>query len=278
MKKLLILPLVAALLIGCGDNGEQKAAQRLDTARQAMNAGNYSAAKIEIDSVKILYPKAFEARKAGIRLMQEVELAEQVRTLAYLDSTLQARHEAFEAIKSRFVLEKDAEYQDVGNYLWPTQTVEKNLHRSFLRFQVDERGVMSMTSVYCGARNINHTAVKVTAPDNTYAQTPASTDSYQTTDLGEKIEKADYRLGKDGGVIGFVYLNRDNNIRVTFLGDRNFATTMLPADRRAAAKLYELSQILSSIEELKQQQKEANLKTEFIKRNMERSSQADSIK
>ncbi len=31
---------------------------------------------------------------------------------------------------------------------------------------------MSMTSIYCGAHNIHHVAVKVTAPDGSFAETP----------------------------------------------------------------------------------------------------------
>lgn len=48
---------------------------------------------------------------------------------------------------------------------------------------------MSMTSIYCGPSNIHHISVKVIAPDGSFAETPASKDSYETTDLGEKIEK-----------------------------------------------------------------------------------------
>ena len=70
------------------------------------------------------------------------------KTLAYLDNAFQAKTEEFNAIKDKFKLEKDAEYQQVGNYLWPTQTIEKNMHRSYLRFQVNEQGIMSMTSIY----------------------------------------------------------------------------------------------------------------------------------
>ncbi|KAA6305470.1 hypothetical protein EZS27_042878, partial [termite gut metagenome] len=64
-----------------------------------------------------------------------------------------------------------------------------------------------MTSIYCGANYIHHTGVKVIAPDGSFAETPVSEDRYETSDLGVKIEKADYPLGKDGNVIGFIYLN-----------------------------------------------------------------------
>ena len=53
--------------------------------------------------------------------------------------------------------------------------------------------------------------------------------------MNEKIEKADYKLGEDGNVIEFLNLNKDKNIRVEFIGDRRYTTTMSPTDRQAVA-------------------------------------------
>lgn len=225
MKKLIVGLCATLVLASCGNDAEKKANERLITARTAFEQGDYNEAKLQIDSIKILYPKAFDARREGISLMQQIELKEQQQSLVYLDSILQTKQKEFESIKNKYVLEKDAEYQQTGNYFWPTQTVEKNLHRSFLRFQVNEQGVMSMTSIYCGGSNLHHFAVKVIAPDGSFAETPASKDSYETTDLGEKIEKADYKMGADGNVMGFLYLNRDKNIKVEYIGDRKYTTT-----------------------------------------------------
>ena len=269
MKKLIIFFCGTLALTACGNGIEKKANEKLTVARAAYERGDYEEAKLQIDSIKILYPKAFEARKAGQELMLDVELKAQQKILAYLDSALQSKQEAFDAIKDKYTLEKDAEYQQVGNYIWPTQAIEKNLHRSFLRFQVNEQGIMSMTSIYCGPHNIHHLAVKVTAPDGSFAETPASKDSYETTDLGEKIEKADYKLGEDGNVIAFLNLNKDKNIRVHYLGERSYATVMTPNDRKAVAAVYELAQLLSSITEIKKNMEEANLKIEFVKRKMQ---------
>ncbi|WP_418696334.1 hypothetical protein [Bacteroides sp.] len=268
MKKVILLACLCGTLFACGDV-EKKAGEKLQAARQAFELGNYSEAKMQIDSIKILYPKAFETRRAGIGLMQEVELKEQEKSLAYLDSMLQVKQAEFDAVKGKYTFEKDAEYQKIGHYLHPSQVLEKNLHRSYLRFQVDETGVMSMTSIYCGSHNIHHVAVKVTAPDGSFAETPASKDSYETTDLGEKIEKADYKLGEDGNVMGFLYLNKDKNIKVNYQGERPYSTNMTPADRQALASVYELAQLLSSMTEIKKNMEEANLKIEFVKKKME---------
>ena len=268
MKKVILLACLCCTLFSCEDV-EKKAGEKLQAAREAFELGNYNEAKILIDSIKMLYPKAFETRRAGIGLMQEVELKEQEKSLVYLDSMLQAKQKDFDAIKGKYTFEKDAEYQNIGNYLHPSQVIEKNLHRSFLRFQVDENGVMSMTSIYWGAHNIHHVAVKVTAPDGSFAETPAAKDSYETTDLGEKIEKADFKLGEDGNVMGFLYLNKDKNIKVNYQGERPYSITMTAADRQALASVYELAQLLSSMTEIKKNMEEANLKIEFVKKKME---------
>lgn len=274
MKKAVFLACLCCTLFSCS-NVEKKAGEKLRAAREAFQRGDYSEAKIQIDSIKILYPKAFETRREGIGLMQQVELKEQEKTLVYLDSMLQDKQKEVDALKKNYTFEKDAEYQRTGNYLHPSQVIEKNLHRSYLRFQVDETGVMSMTSIYCGPHNIHHLAVKVTAPDGSFAETPASKDSYETADLGEKIEKADYKLGEDGNVIAFLNLNKDKNIRVNYLGERSYATVMTSNDRKAVAAVYELAQLLSSITEIKREMEEANLKIEFVKRKIQERASKD---
>lgn len=269
MKKAGLTTLVlAALLTACGSD-DRKAGELFQRAELSFADGDYSLAKLQIDSIRTLYPKAFDVRKSAVRLMQQVDLKEQQKTLVYLDSVMAVKQAELDSIKGRFVLEKDTAYQEVGNYFYPTQVVEKNIGRSFLRGQVNELGEMSLTSIYCAGGNIHHTAVKVTAGD-LFAETPASLDSYETTDLEKAIEKADYKLGNDGGVIAFLVANRDKkNIRLEFIGDRNYKTVMQPNDVKAIAELSELARILTGIEEIKKEQKEANLKIQFVTRKIE---------
>lgn len=260
--------LALTVLSGCGDGGEKEAQKRLQKAEIALQQDNFSEAKLQIDSIKVLYPKAFEARKQGIRLMQQVDLKEQQKTLVYLDSMMQVKQLQFDSIKGNFVLEKDTAYQEVGNWFYSTQIVEKNIGRSFLRAQVNELGEMSLTSIYCAGGKLNHTSVKVSVGD-TFAETPMAKDSYVTTDLGRTIEKADYKVGEDGGVAGFVVANQDKNIQLQFVGDKTYRTTLQKNDRKAIVELMELSRILSGMEEIRKQQKEANLKIQFVTRKME---------
>lgn len=269
MKKIGLSAMLAlTILAGCGDGGEKQAQLHLQRAEAALALDNFNEAKLQIDSIKILYPKAFEARKQGIKLMQQVDLKEQRKTLVYLDSAMQVKQAQLDSIKGNFVFEKDTAYQEIGNYFYPSQIVEKNLGRSFLRGQVSELGEMSLTSIYCAGGRLNHTSVKLSVGD-TFAETPMSKDSYETTDLGRIIEKADYKLGEDGGVIGFIVANQDKNIQLQFIGDKTYRTAMQKNDRKAIVELVELARILSGMEEIRQQQKEANLKIQFVTRKIE---------
>lgn len=267
LNKLIALPLFMALF-SCNSD-EKKAEELFQRAESSFATGDYSLTKLQIDSIRTLYPKAFEVRKAGIKLMQQVDLQEQQKTLVYLDSVMAVKQASLDSIKGNFVLEKDTAYQEVGNYFYPTQTVEKNIGRSFLRGQVNERGEMSITSIYCAGGKLHHRAVKVSV-DDLFAETPISPDCYETTDLGKAIEKADYKLSADGGVIAFITANQDKKrIRLEFIGDRNYKTTMQPNDIKAIAELSRLAQVLSSIEAIKKEQNEANLKIRFVNRKIE---------
>ena len=85
MKKLIILFCGTLALAACGNGLEKKANEKLMVAKAAYERGDYEEAKLQIDSIKILYPKAFETRKAGQALMLDVETKAQQKTLAYLD-------------------------------------------------------------------------------------------------------------------------------------------------------------------------------------------------
>lgn len=269
MKKIGLSAFLAlAFIAGCSDGGEKQAQLHLQKAETALSEENFSEAKLQIDSIKMLYPKAFEARKQGIKLMQQVDLKEQTKTLVYLDSVMLVKKAQLDSIKGNFVFEKDTLYQDIGNYFYPTQTVEKSLGRSFLRGQVNELGEMSLTSIYCAGGQLNHTSVKVSVGD-LFAETLMAKDSYQTTDLGRVIEKADYKLGEDGGVVGFIVANQDKNIQLQFIGDKTYRTAMPKNDRKAIAELTELARILSGMEEIRKQQKESSLKIQFVTRKIE---------
>lgn len=270
MKRFLTLTTaISALffLASCNDSNQQ-AQEKLAEARLAFESSQFDKAKQLIDSIKILYPKAFETRHESLKLQQDVDLKQNQVAVDSLNEVIASLQEKIDAAASKLTFEKDAEYQQTGNYMASSQVVEKNLHRSFLRFQTDEAGNLSMTSIYCGASSIHHTAVKVSAPNGSSAQTPPSRDSYETTDMGEHIEKADYKYAEDGGVIDFICTNKDKELKVTFIGDRSNNTVMKATDKQAAVSILQLAELLKAREEASKVREEAQLRIRFVEKKI----------
>jgi len=272
MKKTLIILAIIALAASCKENVEKLASKHLDNAKEAFSIGNYNLAKQEIDSIKILYPKAFETRKQGIRLMQQVEEAEQLRALEYEDSMIVAATAAFEKIKADYVFEKDERYQDVGLYTIKSQAPTRNIDRTYIRAQVDEQGKMTLISSYSGSSYLHHDWLKLSVDDK-YVDTPVSNDRHEFKDLDVCYERVSFLNGNDGGAAAFISANKDADIRFTLYRQtgpdssrpvyRNLKMTK--DDRYAIAKLYDLSQILLALEEHKNLRAEAERHLMFIR-------------
>ncbi len=284
MKKVLTLLALAVITVSCGENIEKLAGKHLDNAKEAFSMGKYNIAKQEIDSIRILYPKAFETRRQGIRLMQQVEEAEQMRTIEYEDSIIALITEAFEKIKGDYVFEKDEQYQDLGLYTIKSQAVTRNIDRTYIRASVDELGRMTLVSSYRGSSYIHHDWLKLSVGDK-YIDTPESRDRHEFTDLGVCYERLSFINGNDGGAAAFISANKDADITYTLYrktGPDSSRTVyrnlkMTKDDRYAIAKLYELSQILLSLTEHKNLRDEAERHLMFIRSKIKDGSAQDTI-
>ena len=284
MKKLLGLLVLSTLVISCGESIEQKAEHHLDNAKEAFSIGNYNVAKQEIDSIKILYPKAFEARRQGIRLMQQIEEAEQMRIIEYEDSMVAVAQAAFDKIKAGYAFEKDERYQDIGLYTIKSQAPQRNTDRTYIRAQVDELGRMTLISSYRGSSYIHHDWLKLSVGE-VYVDTPESKDRHEFTDLGVYYEWLSFINGNDGGAAAFISANKDADIRYTLYRKagqeesrpvyRNLKLNK--DDRYAIASLYELSQVLLSLNEHKNLRDEAQRHLMFIRSKMKDESAEEGV-
>ena len=276
MKKSLLLLAVMALSVSCGPNVEKLATAHLDNAKELFSIGNYNVAKQEIDSIRILYPKAFEARRQAIKLMQQIEEAEQMRAIEYEDSVIAVATAAFESIKGNFVFEKDDKYQDLGLYTIKSQAPNRNIDRTYIRASVDELGRMTLVSSYRGSSYIHHEWLKLTVGDN-YVDTPVSDNRHEFTDLGVYYERLSFLNGNDGGAAAFISANKDADIKYTLYRTtgpdsskpvyRNLKMTK--DDRYAIAQLYDLSQILLTLNEHKKLLDEAKRHLEFVRSHIQ---------
>ncbi|MBO7049987.1 MAG: hypothetical protein J6W42_05165 [Bacteroidaceae bacterium] len=275
MKKVLVFLTIGVFIISCGENIEQKAGHHLDNAKEAFSIGNYNVAKQEIDSIRILYPKAFETRRQGIKLMQLIEEAEQLRIIEYEDSMIAGAQAAFDKIKADYAFEKDERYQDVGLYTIKSQAPQRNTDRTYIRAQVDELGRMTLVSSYRGSSYIHHDWLKLSVGEF-YVDTPESKDRHEFTDLGICYERLSFINGNDGGAAAFISANKDADITYTLYRKTGPESSravyknlkMTKDDRYAIAQLYDLSQVLLSLNEHKSLRDEADRHLKFIRSKM----------
>ena len=256
MKRILSFTLLLSLFSCSSD--KKNADAFLQKARTQFEADSFNNAKLYIDSIKTVYPKEFDVIKQGNQLMRQIELKEQQRSLVYINTTLAEKKEAAETLKKNFSYEKN-EYQDLGEYYIKSSAVERNVERNYLRSRVDEKGDISLASVYFGKGNINHTSIKVETNDGTFAQTDIipydGGRNYRFSDNGNKSEIVTYKKGKDNGVHDFITYNVSQRLNVTYLGDKKYVMLLDDQTKKSIYQRYELANLISDIVRLEQEKK-----------------------
>lgn len=276
MKQLIYL-LGLVLLFSCASK-EKEARSVLEEARSLYQAQSYSGAKQLLDSLKVQYPKEFQVQRERQDLVVEIELAEQTRNLEYCDSLLVVKLPEVEKLKKDFIFEKDTAYEETGKYVHKSQKIERNLQRSYLRSGVNENGEMFIASVYYGGKPIKHSALKVSLKSGEYAQTEIipfdGSNNYTFTDGGMTSEIVTYTKGKDNGVLAFISNHEGKELlKLTYLGDREYVTTLFAVDQKAISESYVLSLGLLEIEKLKKEIAIAKSKIEYLNGKMKTKNQ-----
>lgn len=114
MKKTLPLILLVLLICACSDRKEAHpdsgAWQLLHAARTLMSEKSYDAARDSVLRLRRQFPKAFEARTAGIIVTDSIELLEAQDSLMVLDSILQTEKAYFGTLQKRNNRGNNAEY------------------------------------------------------------------------------------------------------------------------------------------------------------------------
>ncbi len=272
-KFIVPLTLCLCLLFACNDS-DKKAKEQLEIARTLYESNDFNQAKLEVDNIRNFYPKAYKVIKQGNRLMRDIELKEQQRTIGYCDSTLKVKESEIGALTQGFILEKDTAYEEVGNWVYKTQIIEKNVNRCYLRTTVNEKGKIALSSIYRGSGPLKHSSIKVEGKGGDFANTLAveedGANNYTFNDGGVYNEIVTYKNGTDNGVISYINNNQNQTLKVTFLGKRKVSITLSKDDKIALEKTFNLAATLTDIELMKKEIKMAQVKIEYLtKKNAE---------
>lgn len=275
MKKYYVACLALALaLTGC-DNAKREAQERLEKARTYYENNDFFAARSEIDSLRAQYPKEIEALKEALTLMRQVDLKEAERNIAFCDSLMPIRLHEADSLKAGFTFEKDSAYEEIGNYIWKQQTIERNVQRCYVRCGVDENGEMYLASVYYGGHPIDHTSIKLSTPEGLYAETASipydGGVNYHFKDMGSTTEVVTYKGTNGQDAIKFIYDHAQERIRVEYKGGKPYVIYMAEADKKALVATYNLATALTDIHRMVETKRKALKRIAYLNEKMQTS-------
>ena len=264
----LLLALVASLTFSnCAEDVEKLAQPYLTRAQESYTNKQYALAKLQIDSIKTLYPKAFEARKQAQSLLLEVELAEARTSKHYTDSLLVEAQDKATTLAATLYLDKDVQYQDYGSYYAARHRTEKNVGKTYLRPQTSEKdGAFTITAFYRGKPLGAHT-LRFTASDGSYVELQPTANPYVMSDATGRTERTDFAATPD--VAHFV--TQHTNIKVTVIGDNGKAQIpFAKADAETLPQVADLAAALQASTTLQAQQQELTRRITFYEERQAR--------
>lgn len=250
--QIIILLLISLFTFSCSGN-RRGAKEYLSEAEKAYGEGNYSLAKLKIDSIKVLFPKSFDEINAGFSLMQDVRMAENKRNILYCDSMLRENYTQLNQMLTRFDFVRDSRYQEFGEYYPKVYPHQSSLNRNGLRAGVREKGTLFIESILSGSA-VRHNKIRVTSGDGNFAETAAVTSdglNYRFNTLDNSYEIVRYSGNDENGVAQFIHTFQDNPVTVHFIGSRTITAPLTNAAKKGIAHSYELSSLLLNIEQLK---------------------------
>ncbi len=273
MKQSVVYILLLVLVLAGCNNQEKEARASLENAKNMYEQNELFAAKNAIDTIRFHYPKQVKVLKEALELMRLVELKEADRNIAYCDSLIPIKQEELKELTKGFIFEKDTIYEEIGNYIWKQQTIERNVERNYVRCGVNEKGEMYLASVYFGSRPINHTGIKVSTKDGLFTETASIPYdgglNYRFKDLGNTTEVVTYKGEKGVDAIKFIYDNEKERIKVEYTGGSSYVIYMAEGDKKAIIATYNLASVLSDIETMTLEKDKALKKKDYLERKLD---------
>lgn len=263
--KITVLFFFSLLLFSCSEKN-RGAREYLSEAGKAYQEGNYSLAKLKIDSIKILFPKSFNEINKGFALMQDIRMAENRRNIIFCDSMLREKYAQLNEMLGKFDYIRDKRYQEFGEYYPKAYPYQLSLSKSGIRSGVREKGALFIESILSGG-TIKHNKIRVSTGDGNYAETLAVTSdglNYRFNTQDKAYEIVRYSGNSENGIARFVYSFRDQPVSVQFIGNRTITVTMTDAAKKGIADSFELSSLLLDIEQLKLEKEKSDALIRYL--------------
>ena len=268
--KTLSVAFAAFALFSCGSKVEKQGNDLLDRAKVCYENGEYNKARMLIDSIKIVSPKAYKSLREAELLRREVMVKEKERDVAFFEEEVNRLIAVRDSLAAKLVFEKDKRFQNKGFYSVKSQSMSQNTKNNFIRASVHEDGAMYLTSFYRG-KSLKHNTVTLSS-GGTFVSCDKTFMERNYKDYGVNNERRDYKYGEDNGLVDFIVAS-DGKIEVELSGGKDKKTyTMREADIAAVRSVFALSRAIIAVKEAEKMLDEARFSLDFLKRCEERSS------
>ncbi len=223
-----VIAMAVLSVTSCGGDNQVKTAQAmLERARTAADMGQYEAAKLLLDSIDSICPKAVDVRREGMSLMATVREGLLNIQIAQTDSLLAVAQLRGDSLQQRLrKVENPIEPYFVVTELG---TVTKGLDP---RLMPD--GTLYILSRLSSPK-IRHTSVSLSAPDGTSAATASIPRDGERNDDTGGIETITF-IGTDADTIGaFVHAHIGSPLTLRFASTDGKTTEMSLPQQQAQA-------------------------------------------
>ena len=268
--KAILFAVMALFIFSCASKVEEPAEDLLARARTEFENGRYNNARVLLDSIKIVSPKAYKTLREAEVLRRETMIKENEHNVAFFEGELQRLVAVRDSMATGFDFNFDKRYQNKGYYTVASQAIAQNAYNNFLRACVHEDGTMYLTSFYRG-KSIRHKSVTLSS-GGTYVSCDKPFLERNYKDLGVSNERRDYKYGEDGGLVDFV-VAAQGAIEVELSGANGKASyTLRNSDAEAIRRILEFSQAINAVKRAEEMLDEARYMLDFLKRSEARSS------
>jgi len=261
---LILCALGLTFFSGCKSNKEELAAQeRVEIARELIEDGNLEAAKLQLDTVHLLYRQQVSIRREAKHLQDTVALLEAERTAAYADSMLQVLLPQVDPLLKKFRYEKDGKYEDNGQYVSKLLQTTSNTERCFLQAYVGDNRATRVKSYYVGSAELCQTEVELCVPEQEECASWQGAEHHFDADGWHSILTVEDEQAIE--ILAFIATHADARIRVRQFGKTTKNKQTSPAvfylgknEKEALVETLQLATLFHDINRLEEMQRTAN--------------------
>ncbi len=254
----------------CNQPKGKTAEDFLQSAQQLQQSGNYTDAKLQIDSLGVLFPKEVKARREARMILLQIELAEYGQSLEFLQSELQKQQSAADSLQQYFVLQKDEKYQSEGSFVHKSQASDATLTRTMLKAFVAENGRLSFQCTVFGKSRCTFEALRISTGD-TFAEThPVAVDGAFNRSFDDGLyhwQTVTFRDENDAVLL--IAENAGKTVKVSTLGKCKTSFNIDKNDKKAFRDAYFLSQALTEVVRLKAEMAKAERMIERLRERLQ---------